>query len=241
MKTVIVIPTYNERNNLAGLVGQIFSLPIKDLSLIIVDDNSPDGTGIAAEELKREFSGIEVVHRPQKDGLGSAYIAGFKLALARGADCIMEMDADLSHDCRHLPDFLEKIRYADLVLGSRYVKGGEIKNWNLLRRAISRLGNVYARLVLSVPIRDLTGGFKCYRRAVLENIDLDSLDSQGYVFQIETTYLALIRGFRVEEIPITFTERKTGESKFNFKIFFEALFRVLLLRFRNPGNKSGKL
>jgi dolichol-phosphate mannosyltransferase len=164
--------------------------------------------------------------------LGSAYIAGFKQALANGADYIMEMDADLSHDFRYLPVFLKEASQVDLVLGSRYVKGGEIKNWNLVRRLVSSLGNIYARLVLGVPIRDLTGGFKCYRRAVLEKIDLDSLDSQGYVFQIETTYLALANGFRIKEIPIVFTEREAGKSKFNLKIFFEALIQVLWLRFR---------
>jgi dolichol-phosphate mannosyltransferase len=239
MKTIIVIPTYNEKNNLAKLVEQIFSLSLEDLSIIIVDDNSPDGTGAIADQLKKDKVGVEVIHRAQKGGLGSAYIAGFKLALARGADYIMEMDADLSHDFQYLPVFLKEIGQADLVLGSRYVRGGEIKNWNLARRLVSSLGNIYARLILNVPIRDLTGGFKCYRRAVLEKIDLDSLDSQGYVFQIETTYLARTKGFRVKEMPIVFTERETGKSKFNLKIFFEALFQVIRLRFR-PLNDRNK-
>jgi dolichol-phosphate mannosyltransferase len=232
MKAIIVIPTYNEKNNLAGLVKQIFSLAIENLSLIIVDDNSPDGTGEIAEQLKKGIAGIEVIHRANKGGLGSAYMAGFKAALAAGADYIMEMDADLSHDYRFIPVLLQEASKADLVLGSRYIKGGEIKNWGLIRRLVSFLGNAYARLVLGVPIRDLTGGFKCYRRAVLERINLDALDSQGYVFQIETTYLALKKGFTVKEVPIIFTERESGKSKFNFKIFIEALWRVLLLSFK---------
>ncbi|MDD4902560.1 MAG: polyprenol monophosphomannose synthase [Patescibacteria group bacterium] len=236
MKTIIVIPTYNEKNNLAGLVKEIFSLAMENLSVIIVDDNSPDGTGILADNLAEEMAGVEVIHRPIKSGLGSAYVAGFKLALACGADYIMEMDADFSHDCRYLPVFLREMNDADLVLGSRYVKGGAIVNWGLTRRLVSLLGNIYARSILAVPIRDLTGGFKCYRRAVLEKIDLDRLDSQGYVFQIETTYLALKQGYKVKEIPIVFTEREAGKSKFNFKIFFEALVRVIFLKFGNWRN-----
>jgi dolichol-phosphate mannosyltransferase len=232
MKTVIVIPTYNEKNNLAELVRQIFSLAVPELSIIIVDDNSPDGTGAIAESIKAKIAGVEVIHRARKEGLGSAYVAGFKAALAQGADYIMEMDADFSHDFQYIPVFLREIAQADLVLGSRYVDGGAIKNWGLIRRAVSWLGNIYARAILGVPIRDLTGGFKCYRRAVLEKIDLDSLDSQGYVFQIETTYLVWKNGLEVREIPIIFTERESGKSKFNWLIFFEALVRVLLLRFR---------
>jgi len=234
MKTIIVIPTYNEKNNLAELVKEILALAIGNLSIIIVDDNSPDGTGILADELAKNFSGVKVIHRAAKSGLGSAYIAGFKMALADGADYIMEMDADFSHDTRYLPDFLREIATADLVLGSRYIKGGEIKNWNWLRKAVSALGNFYARIILGAPIKDLTGGFKCYRRAVLAKINLDELDSAGYVFQIETTYLALKLGFVIKEIPIIFTERRAGDSKFNFKIFLEALWRVLLLRFKKP-------
>jgi dolichol-phosphate mannosyltransferase len=233
MKTIIVIPTYNEKNNLERLVREIFSLKIENLSLIIVDDNSPDGTGILADKLAGEMPGVEVIHRSRKEGLGSAYVAGFKLALARGADYIMEMDADLSHDYRYLPVFLQEIKKADLVLGSRYIMGGEIKNWGLVRRLISCLGNIYARLVLGVAIRDLTGGFKCYRRAVLKKINLNELNSQGYVFQIEITYLAFKNGFTIKEIPIIFTEREAGKSKFNLKIFMEALVGVLFLRFKN--------
>lgn len=232
MKTTIVIPTYNEKNNLAALVKEIFSLGIGELSLIIVDDDSPDGTGAVAEKLQAEIGAVKVIHRAAKGGLGSAYIAGFRAALAAGADFIMEMDADFSHDCRFIPNFLREIKESDLVLGSRYIAGGEIKNWGMLRRLVSSLGNIYARLILGLEVADLTGGFKCYRRAVLEKINLDRLDSAGYVFQIETTYLALREGFRVKEIPIVFTEREAGKSKFNIKIFLEAMFRVILLRFR---------
>jgi dolichol-phosphate mannosyltransferase len=232
MKTIIVIPTYNEKNNLTSLVKGIFSLAIENLSLVIVDDNSPDGTGELADELKKTMSGIEVIHRSAKTGLGSAYVAGFKAALAAGADYIIEMDADLSHDYRYLPDFLREAESADLVLGSRYIREGGIENWDWKRKTVSRLGNVYARLILGGGIKDLTGGFKCYHREVLEKINLNNLDSQGYVFQIETTYLAVKHGFRVKEIPIIFTERREGESKFNFKIFWEALIRVWLLRFK---------
>jgi Glycosyltransferases involved in cell wall biogenesis len=232
MKTNIVIPTYNEKNNLARLVKEILALEIKDLSIIIVDDNSPDGTGILADSLASEMPKLAVIHRAVKTGLGSAYITGFKMALLAGADFIMEMDADFSHDFRYIPQFLQEIKTADLVLGSRYVKGGEIKNWNWLRKLVSVLGNIYARFILGAPINDLTGGFKCYRRNVLEKINLDELDSAGYVFQIETTYLAFKLGFFIKEIPIIFIERRTGDSKFNGKIFLEALWRVLLLRFK---------
>jgi dolichol-phosphate mannosyltransferase len=230
MKTVIVIPTYNEKNNLARLVEEIFSLAIENLSVIVVDDNSPDGTGVLADELAGAMPRLAVIHRAGKGGLGSAYIAGFKAALAVGADFIMEMDADFSHDYHYIPQFLQEMNTADLVLGSRYIKGGEIKNWNWMRKLVSALGNIYARFVLGAPIHDLTGGFKCYRRAVLEKINLNELDSAGYVFQIETTFLAWKNKFAIKEIPIIFTERQAGDSKFNFKIFFEALFRVLLLR-----------
>ncbi|HTX87331.1 MAG TPA: polyprenol monophosphomannose synthase [Candidatus Nanoarchaeia archaeon] len=232
MRTIIVIPTYNEKNNLPELIRRIFSLALPDLSLIIVDDNSPDGTGAIAENLKKESAAVEVIHRAKKMGLGSAYVEGFKLALSAGADYIMEMDADFSHDYRYLPVFLKEIARADLVLGSRYIRGGGIKNWGWGRRAVSGLGNIYARMILGAPIHDLTGGFKCYRRSVLEKINLAELDSQGYVFQIETTYLAWKAGFAVKEIPIIFNEREAGKSKFNFKIFIEALWRVLLLRFK---------
>jgi dolichol-phosphate mannosyltransferase len=232
MKKIIVIPTYNEKNNLTDLVKGIFSLAIEDLSLIIVDDNSPDGTGVLADKLAGEMPGIAVIHRQNKSGLGSAYIAGFKAALKAGADYIMEMDADFSHDYRFIPKFLQEINAADLVLGSRYIKGGQVKNWGLARRLVSSLGNIYARLVLGAPIRDLTGGFKCYRRAVLEKINLDEMDSQGYVFQIETTYLSWKKDFLIKELPIVFTERQAGKSKFDFKIFWEALVMVLLLRFK---------
>jgi len=232
LKFVIVIPTYNEKANLEKLLPQIFALPLENLSVLIVDDNSPDGTGQFAEQLSAGEPRVKVLHRPQKAGLGRAYIAGFKQALAGGADYILEMDADLSHDPKYLPAILAAAANCDLVLGSRYVRGGGVSNWNLTRRLISRFGNIYARLILSLPYHDLTGGFKCYRRAVLENIGLDDLSSVGYNFQIETTYQAHLKGYRICEVPIVFTERAEGQSKFDFKIMLESFWKVLRLRIR---------
>jgi len=231
-KIFIIIPTYNEKENLKKLLPQIFDLKIENLSILIVDDNSPDGTGQLVEELKINNSNLDILHRQQKSGLGRAYVAGFKEALSRGADYIFEMDADLSHDPKYLAAFLEAIKGADLVLGSRYIKGGGVSNWNLLRRLISRFGNIYARTVLWLPLHDLTGGFKCYRRQVLEKMGLDELSSVGYNFQIETTYKAHKLGFKIVETPIIFTERAEGESKFSPKIMLESFWRVLLLRFK---------
>ncbi len=230
-KISIIIPTYNERSNIKELIKQIFSFNISDLNIIIVDDNSPDGTGGLVESIE-ETTRLEIIHRIKKMGLGSAYIDGFKRALVLGADYIFEMDADFSHDPKYLPQFLEEVENYDLVLGSRYIEGGGIKNWNLGRRLISYLGNFYARLILNLSFQDLTGGFKCYKRKVIESINLEKLDSEGYVFQIETTYWAYKNGFKIKEIPIIFTERKLGKSKFNFKIFFEAFIKVLTLRFK---------
>ena len=230
-KIYIVIPTYNERANIALLINQIFDLNINDLNILVVDDNSPDGTGLIVEDLKNKFNNLNILHRPQKAGLGAAYVAGFKEALSRGADYIFEMDADFSHDPKYLPEFLNNIKDFDLVLGSRYITGGGVDNWNLMRRLISRLGNIYARIILFLPYHDLTGGFKCYRREVLENIDLDNLNSLGYNFQIETTYKAYKMGFKICEVPIVFTERKSGQSKFNLGIIWESFFKVLQLRY----------
>lgn len=231
-KIFIIIPTYNEKENLKKLLPQIFDLNIEGLSVLVVDDNSPDGTGELVEELKKDNLSLDVLHREQKMGLGRAYVAGFKEALARGADYIFEMDADLSHDPKYLPNFLEEIKKADLVLGSRYIKGGGVSNWNLLRRLISRFGNIYARNILWMRPHDLTGGYKCYRRQVLEKIGLDELSSVGYNFQIETTYKAYKLGFKIVETPIIFTERAEGKSKFSPKIMLESFWRVLILRFK---------
>lgn len=232
MSIVVVTPTYNEKENLGVLVKAVFDLGIPGIKMIVVDDNSPDGTGKLAEELSKIYP-LQVVHRAKKSGLGSAYVLAFKKILQEyGPDFIVQMDADLSHDPVVIPRFLEVIKSCDLALGSRYIPGGKIENWGFLRKLISRFGNIYARLVLGLPYRDLTGGFKCFRREVLENMDLDSLSSVGYNFQIETTYKAHRKGYKIVEIPITFTERKSGSSKFNLKIVLESFFKVLLLKLR---------
>mgnify|MGYP001610137036 FL=1 len=232
-KIVVVTPTYNERDNLPVLVERIFSLGIDKLSIIVVDDNSPDGTGQLAEGLAQKYP-IKVIHRSEKRGLGTAYIEAFKFILKsqNPADYIMQIDADLSHDPAVIPMMIKKAGECDLVLGSRYIRGGGVENWNFTRRLISRFGNSYARFILGMPIYDMTGGFKCYRREVLEKINFDSLSSIGYNFQIETTYRVYRLGYKVREIPIIFKERKTGSSKFNLGIILESFFKVLILRFR---------
>ncbi|MCL5794899.1 MAG: polyprenol monophosphomannose synthase [Patescibacteria group bacterium] len=235
-KIYLVIPTYNEKENIVKVLEKVFSLNIEGLNVLVVDDNSPDGTGQVVERLKAGNIRLDVLHRGSKEGLGKAYVAGFKEALSRGADIVFEMDADLSHDPKYLPDFLQAINLADLVLGSRYIKGGGTTNWNFFRRLISQGGNVYARIVLGMPIKDLTGGFKCYRREVLEKIGLDSLSSVGYNFQIETTYKTYKLGFKIKEIPINFIERVGGKSKFSIKIILESFWKVLLLRMNKKGD-----
>lgn len=232
MRPVIVLPTYNEKENLADIVANILALNIPGLRIIIVDDNSPDGTGQIADELARTFSGIEVIHRPKKEGLGRAYLAGFNLALAsKDNDCIFEMDADFSHQPKFLPVFLKEIEMADVVLGSRYISGGKVENWGFFRRFISRQANFIIHLVLRLPVKDLTGGFKCWRRHVLEQLDLNNVESSGYNFQIELTYKAYRRGFQIVETPIVFVERRAGRSKFSIFIMLESFWKVLKLRF----------
>ena len=198
--------------------------------MLVIDDGSPDGTGAVADRLARELPFVDVLHRPRKEGLGPAYIAGFRRALAGGAELVLEMDCDFSHDPLDVPRLIAAAAEADLVLGSRYVAGGRVENWSLARRAISAGGSLYARAILGVPVRDLTGGFKCFRREVLEAIDLDSISSRGYAFQIELTYRAIRAGFRVTEIPITFTERVAGRSKMSRAIVAEAIWKVPALR-----------
>jgi dolichol-phosphate mannosyltransferase len=203
--------------------------------VLIVDDNSPDGSGEIADRLAAAHAEVEVLHRPRKEGLGPAYLAGFRRALDGGAALILEMDSDFSHDPASLPRLIEASERADLVIGSRYVPGGEVVDWSPLRRAISRGGGTYARWVLGVPVRDLTGGFKCFRRRVLEGIDLDAVKSKGYAFQIELTYREVQRGFTVLEVPITFSDRQQGTSKMNRAVVAEAIWRVPLLRYgREP-------
>jgi dolichol-phosphate mannosyltransferase len=203
----------------------------KDVRVLVIDDNSPDGTGELADRLAAELDYVDVLHREQKEGLGPAYLAGFHRALADGAELVLEMDCDFSHDPDDVPRLLAAVEEgADLALGSRYVKGGAVRNWGLVRRFVSAGGSLYARVLLGVNIRDLTGGFKCFRREVLEAIDLGSIHSRGYAFQIEVTYRALRRGFRVVEIPITFADREVGGSKMSRAIVAEAIWKVPGLR-----------
>jgi dolichol-phosphate mannosyltransferase len=205
--------------------------------VLVIDDNSPDGTGEIADRLASELADVDVLHRPVKEGLGPAYLAGFRHALANGAELILEMDCDFSHDPADVPRLIAAADDADLVIGSRYVEGGSVGNWGTLRRFVSAGGSWYARRILGVPIRDLTAGFKCYRRAVLETIDLSAIDSRGYAFQIETTYRAIRAGFQVVEIPITFADREVGGSKMSKSIVVEAIWKVPALRLRALTNR----
>jgi len=224
-----VIPTYNERESLPELVERVEALGL-GLHVLIVDDNSPDGTGDLAEALAADRPWLRVLHRPAKAGLGTAYVAGFRRALELGYEIVGEMDADLSHNPAYLPTMLEALEGADLVLGSRYRPGGGVRNWGPLRRLISRGGSLYSQLILGIGVRDLTGGFKLFRRDVLENIGLDTIRSNGYSFQIETTYRALQRGYRVVEVPIVFEDRRVGRSKLSRQVVLEAMLMVPRLR-----------
>ena len=224
---VVCLPTYNERENLERMVR---ALGEQGVRVLVIDDNSPDGTGEIADRLAAELDYVSVLHRPHKEGLGPAYLAGFQQALAADADLILEMDCDFSHDPDDVPRLIAAAANADLVLGSRYVEGGRVANWGLVRRFISRGGSLYAQILLQLRVRDLTGGFKCYRRAVLEALPLESVHSKGYAFQIELTYRALRKGFRVREIPITFVDRLEGGSKMSRAIVLEAVWKVPLLR-----------
>lgn len=226
----LVLPTYEEARNVERLVAQARAKLPPGAQVLIVDDDSPDGTGEIAARLAAEEEAVHFLHRPVKEGLGPAYIAGFRRALAAGAGLVVEMDSDFSHEPGYLPRLLEAAEDADLVLGSRYVPGGGVGDWGAVRRAISRGGSVYARLVLGVGVRDLTGGFKCFRREVLEAIDLDSVRSRGYAFQVEMTYRAIELGFDVVEVPIVFRDRQAGTSKMSRSIVLEAIWRVPLLR-----------
>src|SRR5437588_6280586 len=230
----VVIPTYNEAENIEAILrattAELERAAPDQHTVLVVDDNSPDGTGQLADAVARELGTVEVLHRASKTGLGHAYLAGFARALAGGAEWVVEMDADFSHDPSYLADLLNAAEDADLVLGSRYVRGGGVRDWGLLRRLISRGGGLYARTILRVRIRDLTGGFKCIRREVLEAIDLDSIGAEGYGFQIEVTYRALLAGFTVREIPIVFSDRTAGTSKMSTRIALEAMWLVPKLR-----------
>ena len=236
----LVLPTYNEAENIEPIVAAVLArlaAASPDHRLLIVDDSSPDGTGAIADRLAAEQEAVEVLHRAGKEGLGRAYIAGFRRALDAGADLLLEMDADFSHDPADVPRLIGAAGDADLVLGSRYVEGGGVEGWELHRRLLSRGGCLYARTLLGVPVRDLTGGFKCFRREVLESIDLGDVQADGYGFQIEMTYRALKAGFRVKEIPIVFHERRAGDSKMDARIAAEAVWKVPALRRRLRGRK----
>jgi dolichol-phosphate mannosyltransferase len=227
----LVLPTYNEAENLQPFVEAALAKLPASAQVLIVDDDSPDGTGRIADRLAEGNPSVQVLHRRRKEGLGPAYIAGFRRALAEGAGLVLEMDADFSHDPAYLPRLLEAAERADVVLGSRYVAGGGVSDWGPMRRAISRGGSAYARRLLGVEVRDLTGGFKCFRREVLETIDLDSIRARGYAFQVEMTYRAIRCGFTVVEVPIVFRDRRVGSSKMDLSIVAEAVWRLPLLRF----------
>ena len=235
----LILPTYNEAENVGPIVRAARAQMRPDDRILVVDDNSPDGTGAVADELARELQGVAVLHRPGKQGLGRAYLAGFAYALERGADLVLEMDSDFSHDPADLPRLIAAAEHGgDLVLGSRYVDGGSVTDWGLLRKFVSRAGSWYARVILGVKVRDLTGGFKCFRRSVLEALELDAVHADGYGFQIELTYRTIKAGFRVIEIPIVFRERRVGESKMTARIALEAVWKVPALRRRGSANLS---
>jgi dolichol-phosphate mannosyltransferase len=231
----LILPTYNEAENIEPLVRavlpQLASTGLEH-TILVVDDGSPDGTGQLADRLAEEIAQLRVLHRPRKQGLGRAYLDGFGMALADGAELILEMDSDFSHDPADLPRLIAAAGAADLVLGSRYVPGGGVEDWGIVRRTLSRGGSAYARVLLGVPVRDLTGGFKCFHRRVLEAIDLRGVHADGYGFQIELTYRAVRAGFAVAEVPITFRERRVGRSKMTARIALEAVWKVPALRLR---------
>ncbi len=228
-KALICLPTYDEKENLGPMVAAVLAAA-PQADILVIDDNSPDGTGQLADALAAREPRVQVLHRAGKEGLGKAYLAGFAWALARDYGLVLEMDCDFSHDPRHLPELLAAAAEADLVLGSRYVKGGGTVNWGLGRKLISRGGSLYARTILGLSARDLTGGFKCFRREVLEGIDLATVQCTGYAFQIELTYRAARRGFKIREVPITFVDRRVGHSKMSRRIVLEAIRKVWSIR-----------
>ncbi len=231
-RVTVCLPTYNERENLERMLRALREVLPPDGGVLVIDDGSPDGTGEMADRLAGEIPNVAVLHRERKQGLGPAYLAGFHRALADGAELVLEMDCDFSHDPNDVPRLLAAAEDADVVLGSRYVSGGGVRNWGLVRRFISAGGSFYARTLLGTRVRDLTGGFKCFRRAVLETIPLEQISSRGYAFQIETTYRAQRAGFRVVEVPVVFVDREEGHSKMSRAIVLEAVWRVPLLRLR---------
>jgi dolichol-phosphate mannosyltransferase len=240
VKTIVVIPTYNERDNIVRLADLVLSQH-PSIQILFVDDNSPDGTGVLADELASRDERVSVMHRPGKMGLGSAYCAGFKAALGMGADFLVEMDADFSHDPSILPVFLETIQKCDLVIGSRYLNGVSVVNWPIRRLMLSVFASLYTRVITGLQIKDCTSGFKCFRRATIEAIDLDSVGSDGYSFQIEMNYRCMERGLKIVEVPIIFIDRHAGSSKMSQKIVREAIFLVWKLKLGSIIRKiSGK-
>ncbi len=231
-RALVVIPTYNEKSNLRGIVEEVLNTN-EIVDVLVIDDNSPDGTGRLADELAEENFRINVIHRKGKLGLGSAYIEGFKYALKEGYDCVFEMDADFSHNPAYIRDFLEAMEDNHLVIGSRYLNGVNVVNWPMLRLIISYCAGIYTRLITGLPIRDPTSGFKCFRREILEAIDLDRIYSDGYSFQIELNYWCWRKGYRIREIPIIFIDRNSGSSKMNRRIIIEAIFIVWWLRIQS--------
>ncbi|MFH1824563.1 MAG: polyprenol monophosphomannose synthase [Candidatus Firestonebacteria bacterium] len=230
MKCLAVIPTYNENANIESLIRKILEY-VENIDILIIDDNSPDGTGKIVEEISKSNPRVKLFKREGKKGLGSAYLMGFKYALQANYDVVFEMDADFSHDPMMLPVFIEKIKESDLVVGSRYLNGISVVNWPLRRLILSLLANFYIRLILNIPVKDCTSGFKCFRKEVLNSIDLDKIKSEGYSFQIEMNYYAFRKGFKIEEIPIIFVDRHSGFSKMSRKIALEALFLPWKLKF----------
>lgn len=231
-RALVCLPTYDEKDNVVPMTAAILAAT-PDVDVLIIDDNSPDGTGQLADGIAAREPRVKVLHRAGKEGLGKAYLAGFDWALGHGYELILEMDADFSHDPKYLPGMLEAARGADLVLGSRNIPGGGTVNWGVGRKIISRGGSLYARTILGIPVRDLTGGFKCFHRKVLESIDLATVECSGYAFQIELTFRALRRGFRVVEFPIVFVDRRVGQSKMSKRIVLEALRKVWSIRRTN--------
>ncbi len=231
MKSLIVIPTYNEYDNISELITDVLNM-IPAADLLIVDDNSPDGTGQLVEDIRARDSRVHVIHRPGKLGLGTAYVLGFHYAIDHDYDLVFEMDADYSHDPKYLPDFFEAASSADLVIGSRYIRGGGTPNWSALRKFVSGGGNTFARIMLGIPTHDCTGGYRCYRTEALRKLDLDRVRAQGYAFQVEMAYVFWKRGYRVTEVPIVFMDRRVGTSKMSRKIFVEAFLWVISTRLR---------
>jgi dolichol-phosphate mannosyltransferase len=228
VKTTIVIPTFNEAENLPVLVEKLFGLPLTDLSLLVVDDNSPDGTGQIAEDLGKQYNGrVQVLHRAGKLGLGSAYIQGFQIAMQNGAEAVGQMDADFSHPAEKIVELVQTLESCDMALGSRYVPGGKLdERWPLWRKTLSGFGNFYARTLLGMKLRDVTGGFRLWKSATLKAMPLDSIRSNGYIFQVEMAYVASKLGFQFKEIPIYFADRRWGQSKMSIRIQLEAAIRV---------------